>query len=121
MANKFRNESQIKIGGVEILLRPTFENCANLEASLGYGLQALAMKLSEAAKDSKKMPVSTDLVKVVYFCQAEKKYTLEEVWDFAKIEGTINIIAPILIFISTITTGDKTQVEASFSDVKKNQ
>lgn len=114
MANKFRNEKIVNIGDVQILLRPTFENCANLEAALGYGLPMLAFSLSK-----QQIPSLTDLTKVIFFCQAEKKYTMEQIWDLVMISG-VAITTDILIFIGQVTAGDKTQVELSEADLKKN-
>jgi hypothetical protein len=115
MANKYRNEMMIKIGEVEILLRPTFQNCANLEAALGYGIPMLAFNLM-----NKKLPGLADMVQVIFFCQADKKLTLEEIWDLVMVEG-IGSSTQVLQFIGQITTGDKTQVAVSESELKKNQ
>jgi len=114
MANKFRNEMELEVAGDKILLRPTFENCANLEAALGYGLPMLAYNLA-----SKKMPALTDLAKVIYFCQAEKNLKLEQVWDLVQAEG-VNVTVSVLSFIAKITSGDKTQVPLSEETIKKN-
>jgi len=114
MANKFRNELEIKVGDVNILLRPTFENCANLEAGLGYGLPMLAWRLSK-----QQMPSMTDVAKVIYFCQAEKKLTLEQVWDLVMSEG-VSITTDILRFTAQITAGDKTASTSVPEAVKKN-
>lgn len=114
MANKFRNEMVIKVGGVEILLRPTFENCANLEYALGYGIPMLAYNLSK-----QKMPGLSDIAKVLFHCQADKKLTLEQVWDLVMVEG-VAVTTQILMFVGQISAGDKTQVPASESDIKKN-
>lgn len=114
MANKHRNEYVIKVGEVEVLLRPTFENCANLESALGYGLPMLAFNLSQ-----KKMPPLTDLAKVIFFCQAEKKLTMASVWDLVLEEG-VGITTQVLMFVGQVTAGDKTQVAVSESELKKN-
>lgn len=114
MANKFRNEKIVVLGGVEILLRPTFENCANLESALGFGIPQLAYNLGV-----KKMPGLTEMAKVVYFCQADKKYTLEEIWQMIMQEGAgfgVNVIE----FVGMVTAGDKALPDPSPADVKKN-
>lgn len=103
--NQYKNEKVIKLGGVEILLRPTFDNCASLEGDLGYGLPQLAFNMSKA-----KLPAMTDLTKVVFHCQAVKKLTREEVWDLVMIEG-VGLMTDILVFIANITTGAKHKVE----------
>jgi hypothetical protein len=110
--NKFKNEKVIKLGEVEILLRPTFMNCADLEAGLGYGLPMLAYNLAQ-----KKLPNMTDLAKVIYFCQAERTKSLEEIWDLVQSEGMM-IAGPVLEFIGQITAGDKTAPELSESQKK---
>lgn len=114
MANKFRNEKVVVLGGVEILLRPTFENCANLESSLGFGIPQLAFNLG-----LKKMPGLTEMAKVVYFCQAEKKLTLEEIWEMIMHEGA-GFGVQIIEFVGAITAGDKSAPDANTEAVKKN-
>lgn len=112
MANKFRNEKVVKLGEVEILLRPTFENCANLESSLGYGLPMMAFKLAK-----QQLPSMTDSAKVIFFCQAEKKYTLEQIWDLLMIEGS-SVMKDLLVFVGGITAGDKTVQELTENQKK---
>jgi hypothetical protein len=117
MANKYRNESEIKVGGVKILLRPTFENCANLESALGgSGLPMIAYNLTK-----QKTPPMTQLARIIYECQAEKKYTLEQIWDYTQIEGySVELMSSVLSFISLITAGDKAAPELSEEQIKKN-
>lgn len=110
MVNKHKNEKIVKLAGQDILLRPTFENCANLESALGYGLPQLAYNLSQ-----KKLPPMTDLAKVIYLCQAEKKYKLEEIWEMILTDG-VSVTTEVLVFVGGITAGDKSQPE----DLKKN-
>lgn len=111
--NKFKNEKVIKLGEVEILLRPTFLNCADLETALGQGLPMLAYSLAQ-----KKLPTMTDLAKVIYFCQADRtKYSLEEIWELVQCEGMM-VAGPVLEFIGQITAGDKTAPELSESQKK---
>lgn len=89
------------MGEVEILLRPTFENIANLESALGYGIPMLAFNLSKS-----KMPSLTDITKVIYFSQAEKAYKLDEIWQLVMAEG-VSITTQVLEFVGKITAGDK--------------
>lgn len=112
MSNPLKNEKTITIGGVEILLRPTFENCANLEGSLGYGLPMLAFNLSR-----KQLPAITDLTKVIYHCQAKKEHSLEKIWELVMKEGMM-IAGPLLEFIGQITAGDQSQPELTESQKK---
>lgn len=112
MANPLKNEKMVKLGEVEILLRPTFENCANLESSLGYGLPMLAYNLSK-----KQLPPMTDLTKVIYHCQVKKEHSLEKIWELVMAEG-MGVAGPILEFIGQITAGDRSQPELSENQKK---
>lgn len=103
--NTYKNEKTIKLNDVEILLRPTFENCAALEGDLKIGLNALAFKLAKA-----ELPLNTDCVKVIYHCQVEKKYTREDIWMLA-MGRWIDVMKEVLFFIGNITAGDNTQIE----------
>ena len=114
MANKFRNEKIVKMGEVEILLRPTFENCANLEAALGFGIPQLAVNLA-----LKKMPGLAEMAKVIYFCQAEKQYTLEQIWDLVMQEGA-GFGVQVIEFVGMVTAGDKAASDPSPEALKKN-
>lgn len=105
---------EITLGGEKILLRPTFENCTNLEGSLGYGLPMMAYNLSQ-----KKMPALTDLAKVIFYCQAEKKLTMAEIWDKVMFDG-VEITTQVLIFVGQITAGDSAKVQPSESSEKKS-
>lgn len=118
MANKFRNEKQIKLGGVEVLLRPSFENIANLEDSLGFGLPTLSLRLSKMFQ-RQETPKLTDLAKIVFHCQAEKKYNLDEIWELCQEEG-IESAKDILVFVSNVTAGNKAAPQLSEEEVKKN-
>lgn len=105
--NSYKNEKIIKIGGQDILLRPTFENCEALETALGFGLPVLAHNLSK-----QKLPGMSDMAKVIYHCQAQKLITQEEIWKLVMAEGMM-VMSDILIFVGQITAGDK------FSTVEK--
>ena len=129
--NKFKNEMIIKIGGEEILLRPTFENIANLESKLG-GVQYLAFKFGQGIggkaglMQAKSLPTLTECAQIIYFCQAmnnpeneqEKKYSLEEV--FQKLIGNLgNIPAEVMLFMGRMMAGNK--LAPDFSEkTKKN-
>lgn len=111
MANKHRNEKEITLGDFKILLRPTFEAIANLEAHVGP-ISNFAVVMSKGS-----LPKLTDIAKVIYHCQfaiegREGKLTLEEIWDAIQQDG-ISLAVPIMSFISQVTAGDKTQVEPS--------
>jgi len=55
----------------------------------------------------KQLPPLTDLAKVIFHCQAEKKYTMAQIWDLCMTEG-MGMTTPMLEFIGRITAGDKT-------------
>jgi hypothetical protein len=114
MANKYKNEMTIKIGEVEILLRPTFDNCASLETAIGKGIPQLAFDMMKGQS-----PSMTDLARIVFHSQADKKLTQQQVWDLMLYEGLASS-TPIIKFIAQITAGDKNQAELSDEDVKKN-
>jgi len=48
MANKFRGETEIEIGGVKYLLRPTFEGLLEMEDKAGCGLMDLVNSVSKS-------------------------------------------------------------------------
>ena len=107
--SKIKNEKTITLAGSEILLRPTFANCEALESDLGFGLPVLAHNLSQ-----KILPGMIQMAKVIYHCQAQKVYTKDDIWEMVQSEGML-IMTDILIFVGSITAGDKFNVE------KKNQ
>ena len=116
MANPVRNEKEIQIGDLKILLRPTFEAIANLEAHVGP-ISDFAVQMSKA-----RLPKLTDMAKIIFHCQAsvegrEGKLTLEEIWDAVMQDG-INISVPVLSFISVVTAGDKTKVDLTENQKK---
>jgi len=113
--NKYKNEKLINVGGTEILLRPTFNNCASLEGDLGYGLPQLAFNLTKA-----KLPAMTELTKVIYHCQDVKNLNQEQVWELVMGEG-VGIMAVVLEFVARITIGNKANVEEKKNLVIPNQ
>jgi len=100
--NKFKNEMIIKMGEVEILLRPTFENIANMEGDIG-GLAYIAHKFT---KPGKGMMGINEAAKIIFYNQAEKNYSLDEIWELVSDEG-IQIIGPVMQFLTKITMGNK--------------
>jgi len=125
MENKFKNEMNIKLGGEEILLRPTFENVASMEAKLG-GIAYLAWKLSRSATNPSVLPSLTDLAQIIYFNQAatkaddqtKKKHSLDEVWALVQEEG-LGVVKPVTEFLARIAAGNKMQSELT-ENQKKN-
>jgi hypothetical protein len=116
MANAYRNEKEIQLGPYKILLRPTFEAIANLEAHVGP-ISDFAVQMSKS-----KLPKLTDMAKIVYHCQCtiegrEGKLTLEEIWD-AFMQDGITVAVPVLSFLSVVTAGDKTKVDLTDNQKK---
>ncbi len=129
--NKFKNEMQIKIGEVEILLRPTMENIASVESLLG-GVQYLAFKYgrgigkSDPLEQAKYLPTMVECSKIIYLCQARhnpenpelKEYSQEQV--FQMLMGSMkNIPAQIMIFMGRMLAGNKMAPDFS-ENTKKN-
>lgn len=127
MANKHRNEMEISVGSQKILLRPTFENISNLESDLGsisylsykfgkgFDIQTLKINQSEAIKNA---PTMTETTKIIFHCQAEKNFTIEEVFELCQDEG-IKICMKIVEFLGRIAVGNKMQKEPNARQ-KKN-
>lgn len=121
MENSFRNELEISLAGVKILLRPTFENMANTESKLG-GLPYLAWKFSRTGKESATL---TDCAQLIYFNQAannpadpnKKALSLEEIWALVSQEG-VNVLKPAMTFLALMTAGNKMAVDLSDNQKK---
>jgi hypothetical protein len=121
MENKFKNEMLIEVGGEKILLRPTFENLAAMESKMG-GLAYLAFKFGQgidiesktvdALKSAKAMPSMTDTAQIIYFNQAEKKFSQEEIFDFCLADG-IKVCAQAVLFLVRCSAGNKLLAEPS--------
>lgn len=137
MENQNRNEKLIKVGGQEILLRPTFENMAALESKLG-SISYLTWKVSravsvrtgkngveEAVVSKADMPPLTWLAQVIYYCQAavkpedptQKKFSIEQIWNLVQVEGAACMV-PIIQFIMRIGNGNALQAEPSETEKK---
>ena len=121
--NKFKNEKVIKIGEVSILLRPTFENISRLEAELG-GVQYLAFKYAQGMEARSKlekikfMPQLTECARIIYICQAEKTFTIDEVYEKLQ-DDFAGVQAGLLQFITGMMGGNKMAPDLS-EGVKKN-
>lgn len=120
MANKYKNEMEIKIGEETILLRPTFENLSDMESNVG-GLAYLAWRLSRGTtiEDKvKSLPSFTDMAKIIYYNQAARKaddpslrkLSLEEIWELVQGEGA-KLIKPVTEYLSQIMAGNKLSSE----------
>lgn len=121
MENKFKNEMEITLAGEVILLRPTFENLAAMESKLG-GVAYLAYKFGQGIDietgnidqlaSAKAMPSMTETAQIIFYNQAEKKYSLEEIYDLCLDEG-VRVCAKAVLFLVKMTAGNKLQKEPS--------
>lgn len=127
--NKFRNEMEIELGSERILLRPTFENIAAMEANVG-SVAYLGWKFSRGIRLGadgkaqvtdgavKALPSLTECAQIIFFNQAAtkpddptlKKFSLEEIWDLVLQHGS-TICKTIVQYLAKITAGDKPTVE----------
>lgn len=121
MENKFRNEMEITLAGQKILLRPTFENIAAMEAQVGSVVH-LVWKFSRGvSKDGKvtagaiaSFPPLSDCAQIIYYNQAAtkpedptlKKYSLEEIWDMVIVEGA-SACKGVVEFLGRMMSGSK--------------
>lgn len=129
----------IKIGGEEILLRPTFENIAAMESNVG-GVSYLGWKFSRnVTKDAngkfntdvgqlaKNLPSMSECAKIIYYNQAstkqddpnQKKYSLDEIWDKVLASGSSAVIGSITIYITKLLAGDKLNSIDTLPDAEK--
>ena len=126
MENKFKNEMEIELAGEKILLRPNFENLAMMETKMG-GVAYLAYKYGggydvetgkiDPAKAAKALPPLTDAAQIIYFNQAEKKYTLEEIHSMLLQTG-IKACFSVVMFLARCTAGNKLAKEPSTKQKK---
>ncbi len=129
--NKFKNEMIVHAGGEEILLRPTFSNIAAMENAMG-GVAWLAFKFGKGVevntkdpnakpdpeKSAKSLPTMTETAQIIFFNQAEPKFSQEEILELCLAEG-IKICFQAVLFLVKVTAGNKLQVEPSDKQ-KKN-
>jgi hypothetical protein len=124
--NPVRNEYEITVGGEVILLLPTFQNIAAMENAVG-GLNYLAWKFSRGSIGKqinverlvKDLPYMTELAQVIFYNQAEKKFTLEQIWELVKAEGA-DLTIPVSKFLGRITAGSNRTVEGLDDAEKKS-
>lgn len=115
--NTFKNEHTVKLSGVEILLRPTFENIEAVESNVG-SVSYIGWKYSSLNKTLeqkvKSLPPATELAKIIFYSQAHRKedgtpkLSLQEIWDLIIDNGIRkDLINDIVIFITKMTVGAK--------------
>ena len=113
--NQFRNEMVIDFGEEKILLRPTFENVAAMESDLG-GVAYLAFKYGQGIDintkkvdpiaSAKSLPPISEAAKIIYYNQAEKKFTLEQIFQMCLDVG-LKCSAQAVMFLVRVTAGNK--------------
>lgn len=128
MENKTRNEMMLDLAGEKILLRPTFDNLAAMESKMGGiaylafkfggGVEIASGKISQDAA-AKAMPSMTDAAQIIYFNQAEKKFTQEEIFEMCLNTG-LKVCAEVVMFLARVSAGNKFAVEPTDSQKKSS-
>lgn len=125
--NQFRNELKVTIGGSEILLRPTFENIAQVESNVG-SISYLAWKFSRGVRRDatggidkaslsseetiKGLPSLTEMAQIVYYCQAEKTHDLNSIWELIIGSGSSqSLLMQVTVFIGKMLAGSSFEVK----------
>jgi hypothetical protein len=126
MENKFRNELELELAGEKILLRPTFDNMALTENALGsisYLIYKFGKTLSpdlDKLSMMQSLPPITTSAQVIFFNQAEKKYSLEQIYEKCLDEGA-KVGAQVLLFLVRCTSGNKLIKEPSEKQKKNSK
>lgn len=132
----------IKLAGEDILLRPTFENIAAMEANVG-GVAYLGWKYSRGVsvnKDGqanlaslvsetaiKSLPSMSEVAQIIYYNQAAtkpedptlRKYSLEEIWEKLLKNGVGGVTRQVTIYLARLTAGDRLSGVEDLSDEEK--
>ncbi len=124
MANEYKNELLLKLAGQEILLRPTFENIAAMEAAVG-GLGFLAWKFSRAP--GVKQAGLADCAQIIFCNQAatnpddvtKKLYSLEDIWQMVMKDGYVKVQPQVMVFIAGAVAGDDYTADVPVSENQK--
>lgn len=119
--NIFKNETELKIGDETILLRPTFENLAEMESNVG-SITYLSWKFSQGVKKNRDgsvdrdslnsretiqaLPSLSEITQIIYYNQAEKKFTKEEILQLIiKNKAMQPMMIQVTIYIGKMLTG----------------
>lgn len=140
--NNARNEMVIKLAGEDILLRPTFENIAAMEANVG-GVNYLGWKYSRGIRTKengeadlaslvsetaiKSLPSMSETAQIIYYNQAAtkpedptlRKYSLEEIWEKLLKNGVGGVTRQVTIYLARLTAGDRLSVVDDLTDAEK--
>jgi len=122
--NKSKNEHLIVLDGVEILLRPTFENLSLMESRLG-GIAYIAWKYGKdfdpqnlsAASNAKSLPPLSDCAWIIFCNQADKKFSVDEIMDMCCSNG-MKVATEVMYFVGKMLAGNKVQAEPSENQKK---
>lgn len=138
--NQFKNQLEVAIGAEKILLSPTFENIAQMESNVG-SVSYLAWKFSQGVrkqadgsldKDSlntretiKGLPSLSEVTQIIYYNQAEKMYSLDEIFQKIVSSGQFQqVMIQVTIFIGKMLTGgsfDEEQLAEKKDQAKKSE
>jgi hypothetical protein len=117
MINPLKNELEIELGAEKLLLRPSFENLAALEAQIGP-LDSLSFSLSRQTEDKPRLLSITESVRIIFHCQEPKNLSISEIHSLVMSAG-IKARSQLYKFLLTITAGDDAAAEIS-EEQKKN-
>lgn len=121
--NKFKNEMEVQIGSKKILLRPTFENLAEMETNLG-SIGYLSWKFSQGVRKNEgggldqsslnsreaiqALPSLTEITQIIFYNQAEKEYSKEDIYQMIIEEGAYrDCMIASTIYIGRMLAGSK--------------
>lgn len=111
MANNFRGETEIEIGGVKYLLRPTFEGLLEMEDKAGCGIMEMVDQISRGRISSKVV------IAILYggIIGGGSKIEYSELGELCVQDGMLNHSAKAAIFLGQVikTRQKKTQDELS--------
>lgn len=132
----------IKLAGEDILLRPTFENIAAMEANVG-GVSYLGWKYSRGIRTNvkgevdhlsmvsesaiKSLPSMSEVAQIIYYNQAaskpddptQRKFSLEEIWEKLLKNGAGGITRTITIYLARLTAGDRLSIVDDLTEEEK--
>ncbi len=133
--NKFKNEMEIEIGSKKILLRPTFENLAQMESNVGsvgylsWKFSQGVRKNSDGSLDSsslnsreviQSLPSLSEITLIIFYNQAEKELEKEDIYELIVSEGAYrDCMIAVTIFIGRMLAGGKKFEEESLLEKKK--
>jgi hypothetical protein len=134
--NKFKNEMEITLGPEKILLRPTFENLAEMETNVGsvgylsWKFSQGVRKNSDGSLDSsslnsretiQSLPSLSEITQIIYYNQAERKFEKQDIYEMIVSEGAYrDCMIAVTIFIGKMLTGGQKFDEEELLEKKKS-